>query len=76
MTRRLRALYDSLGKEIDERKRAETQREELITELEARNAELQRFAYTVSHDLKSPLVSIRGFLGFLEKDVANGDAGL
>ncbi len=37
-------------------------------ELEARNAELARFTYTVSHDLKSPLVTINGFLGLLEKD--------
>lgn len=45
----------------------------LIEELEARNEELGRFTYTVSHDLKSPLVTIQGFLGFLEKDIAKGD---
>ena len=42
-------------------------------ELETRNAELERFAYTVSHDLKSPLVTIRGFLGILARDLQNGD---
>lgn len=40
-------------------------------ELEAQNAELERFTYTVSHDLKSPLVTIKGFLGLLEQDIAN-----
>jgi len=54
-----------------ERVRAEAEREALIAELEANNAELERFTYTVSHDLKSPLITIRGFLGYLEEDAKN-----
>lgn len=49
------------------------EREKLINELEAKNAELERFVYTVSHDLKSPLVTIVGFLGYLEEDFERGD---
>jgi DNA-binding LacI/PurR family transcriptional regulator/signal transduction histidine kinase len=47
--------------------------EERTQELEVRNAELERFTYTVSHDLKSPLITIQGFLGFLERDAMAGD---
>jgi PAS domain S-box-containing protein len=57
--------------DITKSKQYEEERESLIKELEAKNAELERFTYTVSHDLKSPLVTIKGFLGFLERDFAS-----
>ena len=43
-------------------------------ELRAKNDELIRFTYTVSHDLKSPLVTIRTFVGYLQQDALKGDA--
>ncbi|HOU12102.1 MAG TPA: PAS domain S-box protein [Anaerolineae bacterium] len=58
--------------DITQLKQAAAEREALITDLEAKNAELERFTYTVSHDLKSPLITIKGFLGFLEQDTLKG----
>ena len=52
---------------------AEAERERLINELKLRNAEMEQFTYTVSHDLKSPLVTIRGFIGALERDISQGN---
>ena len=60
--------------DLTAQKAAQREREQLITELEIRNAELGRFTYTVSHDLKSPLVTVKGFLGFLERDIEQGDS--
>ena len=60
-------------RDITDRKRAETQLREKTEELALTNEELTRFTYTVSHDLKSPLVTIKTFLGYLEKDVPNRD---
>ncbi len=62
----LEALNLRLNTHIEER-------EGLISELEIKNQELERFTYTVSHDLKSPLVTIKGFLGYLKKHAANHD---
>lgn len=61
----LQAMADQVGNAI--------QNARLFAELEGRNAELERFSYTVSHDLKSPLVTIRGFLGYLHEDARSGD---
>jgi len=66
-------LMSGTHQDITQRKQAEIERENLISELETKNAELIQFTYTVSHDLKSPLVTINGYLGYLEQDATSGD---
>ncbi len=61
-------------RDITEHKQAEEVRERLVTELESKNTEMERFIYTVSHDLQSPLVTINGFVGFLQSDLAKGNS--
>lgn len=46
---------------------------ERTAELEARNAEMERFIYTVSHELRSPLISTSGLVGFLKNDLKMGN---
>ena len=50
----------AMGAELEDRVRARTY------ELSRANDEIQRFAYIVSHDLRSPLVNVMGFTGELE----------
>ncbi len=49
-----------------------TERREAEEALRRTNAEMEQFAYTISHDLKSPLVTITGFLGLLKGQLAAG----
>jgi signal transduction histidine kinase len=66
-------MFAGMLRDISDIEAARQAREHLIAELEAKNAELERFTYTVSHDLKSPLITIRGFLSFVEQDAVAGN---
>ena len=60
-------------RDITIRRRMEIEREKYTKELVEKNTELERFTYTVSHDLKSPLVTIKTFLGYLAQDISAAD---
>jgi len=73
-----RRARDHALHEISERKRAqealkknEKKLEALLKELAAKNAELETFVFSVSHDLKTPIVTIEGFMGALREDFGN-----
>jgi signal transduction histidine kinase len=51
---------------------AEVDRQSLVARLEGINAEIERFTYIAFHDLRAPLVTIKGFTGALKQDL---DAG-
>ena len=55
----------TLEKKVDERtkelKQAKEQTEKLVEKLRKANEEIKSFAHIVSHDLRSPLVNLKGF---------------
>jgi signal transduction histidine kinase len=56
------------GRNITERKLAENLLRKANDELQKTNVELDRFVYSASHDLRSPLTSILGLLQFIERE--------
>ena len=57
--------YISLERDITGIKKTEKELINKNEELKKINAELDNFVYSVSHDLRSPLLSIRGLLGLI-----------
>lgn len=62
----------SVQRDIDARKRAEEERIRLIAELETRNAQLDAYNHSVAHDLRNPVLSIRGLADLLDIALEQG----
>jgi len=65
--RSLRAREDAEAQLRDNNLNLEATIDERTADLREANDEIQRFAYIVSHDLRSPLVNIMGFTSELEE---------
>jgi PAS domain S-box-containing protein len=68
-----RAIGFVIARNVTERKRAEDERERLQKESEAKKAELERLIYTISHDLRAPLVTLQGFVNMLREDLEQNE---
>lgn len=56
--------------DITERKTIEKKLQTAYEQVQQKNQEMEQFVYTVSHDLKAPLVTSTSFIGFLREDIA------
>ena len=73
----LRPLFDTLTeanlrleRENQERRRVQGQNQKLIGSLNAKNHELDQFAYIASHDLREPLRTVCNYIEVLGEDYA------
>ena len=60
-------------RDITQGKIIEQERERLISELEAKNSDLKVLNFAVSHDLRGPLITIKGLMKWVQRDATEGN---
>lgn len=76
LVNRLRKAYkeleerqDRLVREVQQRTEFQKKLIEVTKELRQKHLEMENFVYSISHDLKTPIVSIQGFIAALTEDL-------
>ncbi len=69
-TRNIIELFEEIATHIGEK----IIRKWSLEKLHQKDDEIERLIYSVSHDMRSPLVTVKSFLGYLREDIALGDA--
>ena len=68
-------INEQLGKTIDtkdqELEHKNEELEQLVADLQSANSDLKAFAYSISHDLKTPLRGISSMATFIDQDFGN-----
>ncbi len=72
MSEAQRAAVVTVAVDVTDQELAEERLNALVAELAVKNRELERFTYTVSHDLKSPIITIRGFAREMARQLEAG----
>ncbi|HAI13948.1 MAG TPA: hypothetical protein DCM28_19750, partial [Phycisphaerales bacterium] len=66
-------LFTGIIRDVSERKEAEARLIAKNIELEQKNKEAEQFIYSVSHDLKAPILSCTGLMALLWEDMDRND---
>lgn len=69
----LRAMTRQLREKSEENMLQKQELEKYNQELEVSNEELSQFSYRTSHDLRSPLITVRGLADAIYEDIVDGE---
>lgn len=69
----LRAMTTQLYERKQENEFQRESLEKYIRELKISNEELSQFSYRTSHDLRAPLITVRGLAEVIREDIKDGD---